>query len=424
MGKKIQLVYATPEGELRLEPELRALAAAGEEYWELTGDDLIPLPPGASLFCLPERQPLGLEDATGEVAIIDEPGLTAVAAILPQGYTRTLLPAYRRRPGAPPLPLFGYTAVAAMDGDLYVAARQTDEDEKWNPLVYNTPDLPGLIQKKLAAHPANRILRQLAKCAREYRCFTAQNIFYRRWEGGIPVSPGCNARCLGCISKQAAECCPSPQGRIAFRPSVAEVVEVALPHLSAVDAIISFGQGCEGEPLLAWEVIKEAITALRRETAGGTININTNAGLPDVLAALAGAGLDSARISLFSADPAAYRLYHRPQGYSLEEVGASIDRLRRESVFVALNLLVMPGFTDLKSQMEKFFAFLAAHPVNMIQLRNLNIDPELLWERLKKGGLDLSGEPAGISTFLAELGKRFPELLVGNYSRAVPKHAE
>lgn len=424
MDNDIQLVYATPDGELRLEPELRALGAAGEEYWELTPEDLIPLPTGASLFCLPGRQPLGLENSTGEVEMIDEPGLTAVAAILPQGYTRTLLPAYQRRSGASPLPLFGYTAVAAIGEELYVAARQTDEQEKWNPLFYNTPDLPELIQNKLAANPDNRLLRQLAKCAQEYQCFTAQNIFYQRWEGGVPVSPACNAECLGCISKQAAECCPSPQGRITFRPSVAEVVEVALPHLSGEEAIISFGQGCEGEPLLAWEVIKEAITVLRRQTRGGTININTNAGLPDALAALADAGLDSARISLFSAAPEAYKLYHRPQGFSLEQVGASIDRLRREAVFVALNLLVMPGFTDLQSQMEQLFAFLEAHPVNMIQLRNLNIDPELLWGRLKKGGLDLSGETVGISTFLAELAQRFPEMLVGNYSRAVKKKAD
>ena len=416
----IQLVYATPDGTLRFDPELQALAA-GEECWELTPDDLMPLPPGAILFSLPDRQPLGLEEATGEVAMVDEPGLTAVAAILPQGYTRTLLPAYQSRPGAPPLPLFGYTAVAAIDEELYVAARQTDEEEKWNPLFYNTPDLPGLIQKKLAAYPKNRLLRQLAKCAQEYQCFTAQNIFYHRWEGGVPVSPACNAECLGCISKQPAECCPSPQGRLTFRPSVAEVVEVALPHLSGADAIISFGQGCEGEPLLAGEVIRETITALRRQTGDGTININTNAGRPEMLAALADAGLNSARISLFSAAPEAYRLYHRPQGFSLEQVGASIDRLRQGAVFVALNLLVIPGFTDLKPQMEQLFAFLAAHPVHMIQLRNLNIDPELLWGSLKKGGLDLSGELVGISTFLAELKKRLPEVVVGNYSRAVQK---
>ena len=419
MSDKIKLVYATSKGELRFEPELKALGAAGEEYWEVTEEDLIPLPPGANLFYLPGRQPLGLEIKTGEVEKIDEQEITAVAAILPQGYTRLLLPAYQRLPAAPRLPLFGYTAVAFMGEQLYVAARCTDDLKKWDPLVYNLPALPTLIKEKIASYPRNRILRQLAKCAQEYHCFTAQNIFYERWEGGIPVSPTCNAQCLGCISKQVAECCPSPQGRINFHPSSEEVVEVALPHLDGEEAIISFGQGCEGEPLLAWPVIKEAITAIRKKTSKGTININTNAGLPKALEELAEVGLNSARISIFSMDPDFYCFYHQPQGFDLLQVGESIRRLRKRSVFVSLNLLALPGFTDRKPQMERMFQFLDEHPVNMIQIRNLNIDPDFVWGKMKKERKALTGEVIGMANFLDELAAKFPEIIVGNYSRAL-----
>ncbi len=419
MSDKIKLVYATSKGELRFEPELKALGAAGEEYWELTEEDLIPLPPGANLFYLPGRQPLGLEIKTGEVEKIDEQEITAVAAILPQGYTRLLLPAYQRLPAAPRLPLFGYTAVAFMGEQLYVAARCTDDLKKWDPLVYNLPALPTLIKEKIASYPRNRILRQLAKCAQEYHCFTAQNIFYERWEGGIPVSPTCNAQCLGCISKQVAERCPSPQGRINFHPSSEEVVEVALPHLDGEEAIISFGQGCEGEPLLAWPVIKEAITAIRKKTSKGTININTNAGLPKALEELAEVGLNSARISIFSMDPDFYCFYHQPQGFDLLQVGESIRRLRKRSVFVSLNLLALPGFTDRKPQMERMFQFLDEHPVNMIQIRNLNIDPDFVWGKMKKERKALTGEVIGMANFLDELAAKFPEIIVGNYSRAL-----
>ena len=41
-----------------------------------------------------------------------------------------------------PASLFGYTAVAFMDGQLWVAAQRTDELEKWDPRFYNTPELP------------------------------------------------------------------------------------------------------------------------------------------------------------------------------------------------------------------------------------------------------------------------------------------
>lgn len=414
---KIYVVYATDRGELEFDSELAALGADGEEYWELTAEDLIPLPAGATLFYLPGRAPLGVAD-DGSVVSIAEKGITAVAAILPQGYTRLFLPAYQREPDAPRLPLFGYTAVVFKEGELWVAARRTDELGRWEPRYYSTPELPGLIEAKLAAHPKNRILKQLAHCATEYHCFTAQNIFYGRWEGGIPVSPSCNAQCLGCISQQASECCPSPQERITFAPTVEEVVEVGLAHLVNDEAIISFGQGCEGEPLLAGKVIKEAITVLRQKTAAGTININTNAGLPAVLGDLAAAGLNTARISLFSADPAYYRFYHRPQGYTIDQVSDSIRRLDRYAVFISLNLLTLPGFTDREAQVEKLFAFLRNHPVGMIQIRNLNIDPDYIWARMHQEKLAPAGPTLGIAGFLAELEREFPTLVVGNYSRA------
>lgn len=407
-------VYADKNGEIMIEPGLGALGSSGGEWWELVDEDLIPFPPGADLMLLPGRRPVGV-NPSGEAEVIVERGVTAVAAVLPQGYTRLLLPAYERKASAPQLPLFGYTAVAAKNGCLYVTARRTDSAEIWNPLFYNTPELKDLVRAKVEKYPRNRILRQLEKCALEYHCLTAQNIFYGRWEGGIPVSPVCNARCLGCVSKQPAECCPSPQGRINFTPSVDEVVEVAACHLEGEGAIISFGQGCEGEPLLAGETIVEAVKRVRKRTRRGTININTNAGVPGTLQALAAAGLDSARISLFSANPIHYNLYHRPEGYDLTQVGQAIDLLREEGCFVSLNLLILPGFTDQTGEMEHLWNFLRRHPVNMIQFRNLNIDPDWFWE---KSGIP-HGKAGGIRAFITRLQKDFPSVLLGNFSRAL-----
>ena len=51
-----------------------------------------------------------------------------------------------------------------------------------------------------------------------------------------------------------------------------------------------------------------------------------------VLEELAIAGLNTARISLFSADPDYYRFYHQPQGYTLDHVGEAIRRLDRYGV--------------------------------------------------------------------------------------------
>ena len=50
-------------------------------------------------------------------------------------------------------------------------------------------------------------------------------------------------------------------------PSVAEISQLAVSHLETADnPIVSFGQGCEGEPLLQAETIDKAIKRIRSKT--------------------------------------------------------------------------------------------------------------------------------------------------------------
>ncbi|MDI3281187.1 MAG: radical SAM protein, partial [Bacillota bacterium] len=317
------LVYADKQGRLYQDPELAALGRSGEEYWPLGAADLIPLPPGAEVAVLPGRSPLGV-DRRGRAAVVSSEGrqpLWAVGALLPPGYLRLALPAWEKEEGAPPLGLFGYTALAGRKNRLYVAALPLDPDPRWDPRHYNLPGLAELVAQRRRASPSNRLLAHLAHCAEVYHCYTAQNLFYRRWEAGIPVSPACNAGCLACISFQEAECCPAPQKRLEFVPTPEEVEELMEPHLAgAPEAIVSFGQGCEGEPLLQAELLEEVIGRVRRRTARGSINLNSNGGDPQVVERLCRAGLNCLRVSLFSARPALYDLYHRPRGYGVPEV--------------------------------------------------------------------------------------------------------
>ncbi|NPV52340.1 MAG: radical SAM protein [Firmicutes bacterium] len=451
----MRLLVADEEGRISVDEELACAGRTGDILVEVQPADVIPMPPGATLMFLPGREAIGVDVRSGEFTMAGH-GLNAVSAILPQGYTRTLLPAYTTcgpwaggryargryaRGGRVAhasgghtggvrhqiLPLFGYTMVGMGDDGLVVAAVQTDEDFKWSPDNYNTGDLPDRVAAVLEELPGNRILRQLSKCALEYGCFTAQNIFYRRWEGGIPVAEACNARCLGCISIQPSECCPAPQERIRFTPSVAEIVEVALPHLEeAEDAIISFGQGCEGEPLTRSELLVEAVRSLRQATGRGTININTNAGDTRGFKALCEAGLDSARVSLISARPEMYDSYHRPHGYSLEDVIASLKIAKGYGVFTSVNLLAFPGVTDREKDIEALAGLIGATGLDMIQLRNLNIDPDFFIEVVRRSGAGASGEgeviggeAIGMVNFIEALKSSFPSLEIGSYSRPV-----
>ena len=382
-SQKIKLIYADQKGSLYPEPSLIAVGINGQQA-EIADQSWIDLPAGGEVIVLPGRLPLGYDEKSHSMEIVE--GFNAVAAILPVGLTRCLLPGYEMDVQQE-LPLFGYTAVGAIGEQFKVAAIKTDEDLKWNPVYYNTSDLPRLIKQKAQAHPHNRILKQLAQCASEYHCLTAQNIFYGRWEAGIPVSPVCNANCLGCISKQPAECCPSPQGRIDFVPTVPEVVELAVSHLdTAADAIISFGQGCEGEPSLQRELLVKAITEIRKQTAKGTVNINSNAGCFQSIQAMIDTGLDSIRVSLFSARPENYHWYHRPEGYHLTDVHKSLKYAADQGVMVALNLLLYPGFTNQVEETKALYQLIGDTGIKQVQLRNLNLDPEKLVVKMGKGG--------------------------------------
>jgi pyruvate-formate lyase-activating enzyme len=365
----IGLAYCDREGRIYYDEEREPLADGGAVR-SAHSDELIPAPPGTVEMILPGRLARTATGTTREEY--------ALAVILPAGYTRLLVPAYETQPGAPALPLFGYTFACVVDDELYVAAMKTDESEDWQPRRFRAGELEAILDRRLQSDPGNQVLAQVALCSREYGCFTAQNVFLERGEAALPVSPKCNARCVGCISEQEPDAgLPSPQTRIAYETKADELTRIAIHHLERVpDGIVSFGQGCEGEPLLRSIEIARAIERIRAQRSNGTINLNTNGSLTSALERCIDAGLQAVRISLNSFRPHVYAAYYRPIGYELDDVLASIRLAVERGLRVSLNLLTHPGVTDDEDEVEAMTAFLREVRVAMIQTRTLNIDPE------------------------------------------------
>ena len=408
---EITAVYADKHGNIRVAEGVRALGRIGASNVPLCANDLILLPESADLMFMPKHYAVG-QSADGREERIRG---TAVAAILPQGYTRTHLPAFFRSEDAAPLPLYGYTSVVSYHGELCVAAVYTDENEKWDPANYNGKELKKLVRRTMKDLPHNRIVAQVGSCSLNYHCLTAQNLFYRRWECGVPTSPVCNANCLGCISLQTSECCPSPQERITFAPTAEEIAEVGIYHLAlAPDGIISFGQGCEGEPSLAADRIAEGIRKIRAVTTRGQINMNSNAGFPAGMRKIVDAGLDSLRVSIISARDESYTAYYRAS-YPLDNVKESLRYALDHDVYVSLNLLHFPGFTDRVEELAAWQEFFRVLPVQMIQMRNLNIDPTLFLRTMPEAESD----PVGTKNFMDTLHAEFPQLVIGSFSHYV-----
>ncbi len=413
-----QAVFSNQNGECMENPDLVMLGRSGNSWVVPAEKEMMLLPQGASLITVPGCYPVGLDKADQAICMardIHRPlqRAEAVAALLPQGFTRTLLPACVAEDPQKEIPLLGYTAVGFRDGQLYAAAVQSDRHHHWHPKFYNTEQLTDRIDQMLKGYPDNRIIRQLAQCSLHYGCFTAQNLFYRRWEAGIPTTPVCNANCLGCISEQHGEAA-SPQHRLDFVPTVAEIYELGAGHLAtAPDAIISFGQGCEGEPSLNDVLIATAVARIRAQTEQGIINMNTHGGNYRQLLRLFQAGLDAMRVTIFSFIKEDYDNYHRPRNYHFQQVKDGVKAALDRGLQVSFNLLVWPGFTDQPEQVEALLDFVQENPVQMIQLRNLNIDPEVIKDHIGFKSVGL-----GITALIDILQKEVPQVALGSYTHS------
>ncbi len=415
------MVFADLEGNITDFPSLSMAGMANGQFRQPLLSELIPLPEGSELFLLPGRFPVGSDPDTGEPLLVDENpfspgnGLQAVAAFMAPAHTAILSSAYQKHDiNAPILPLFAYSAVGWYNDKFWVAGFRSDMDVRQDCNQYSQKTVRKKTHKLLNAYKKNRLIQHLGKCCLTYGCPAARNYFLGRWEAPIPTSPRCNARCVGCISLQVSGCCPSTQDRIQFVPSPKEISQMAVAHLeSAPSPIVSFGQGCEGEPLLQADTIEKAIQQIRKKTNKGTINLNSNSSLPLAVDKLARAGLDSIRVSLNSVQEKYYNAYYRPVNYRFDDVKRSIVTMKEKNKFVSLNYFILPGVTDSISEYEALTTFLHEYQVDLIQLRNLNMDPE--WY-LKVLDFPKDQKQLGIKKWLNLLRQDFPALRFGYFN--------
>lgn len=412
----MNLVYADEHGNLFDHPDYIGLGRSGDMIVEIMEDELIPLPEGATLVSLPFTRPIGLDPESGQMQALPG-GAQAVGALLPQGYTRLCLPGYVKSDKKEKLPLFGYTAVVWKDGQFYVTAEQCDDPERWDPLNCDRQELNVQVERLLQKYPDNRLYKHLSNCALGYECLTASNTFLSRWEGAVPVSYSCNAGCFGCISEQPDDSgFVAPQTRMNFKPTVDEVVEIMLEQLKEPESIISFGQGCEGEPSTQVKIIVEAMKRVRAQNTLGYININTNAGLTDFMRAIVDAGLDLMRVSTISAIDEHYNAYYKPRAYTLQNVERSLKYATDQGVYTSINYLIFPGVTDREEEIEAMIGFAKRTGLKLIQMRNLNIDPESYLELIPKA----QGEIYGMKQMLEIYRQELPDVVIGSYTHVPP----
>ena len=408
------ILYSDGNGNIFEDTSLYVTGRTGWDAVAIPTDEWIDLPDGGSLYELPGRRGIGIDVQTGEMRLCDKGW--AVAAFIPPAHTGFYLSAYETNPEAPTLPLFCYTAVGWHNEKFYVPAVRIEQDIRQECRGFDHDKVEDGISHILNAFPQNRLVKHLAdNYALTYHCPAARNYFMGRWECPVPASSACNANCVGCISLQAdEEEIVSPQDRLNFKPTVEEIVEFTVPHLeTAPFPLISFGQGCEGEPLLMGKVIEKAIIEIRKHTDKGSININTNGSKPDAVKRLCEAGLNSIRVSTNSARKEIYTPYYRPNNYQFEDIVESLKIVNSFGGWTSLNYFVFPGMTDSVAEYEALRKLIKDTGLKMIQWRSFNIDPD--WY-LRKIGVTETGECMGVNKMIQSIREEFPDLKFGYFN--------
>ena len=415
----VRLLVADAAGRIYEHPELLLAGERGAGPEPIAASEWIPLPRGSDLFALPGRAPIGIGGQRTPVVVDEWLGgeARAVAAFVAPAHTVTYNAVWQTRASAPTLPTFAYAPVGIADERYWTPAFRSDPDPRQDPWRFSRARILAGVARKRAELPRNRVERQLEKCALEYGCRAAQNFFLGRHEGPLPSSSACNAQCVGCISLQPDGRFRASHDRLALPPTPKELADVALSHFARVpDGVVSFGQGCEGEPLLFGKTLVEAVRRMRAQHARGTVNLNTNASQPEVVRALVAAGLGAIRASMNSPRPAIYSAYYKPRGYGIDEVIESLGIVTAAGGHASINLLCFPGVTDTEPELGALAALIEKTGLQMIQLRNLNIDPELYRASLPVGVV----QPGrGMRWLRDALAKRFRQLKFGYFNPRV-----
>ncbi len=403
-----------------------AVGMSGTSPVVLTNDKTITMPHGSELMMLPHRRPIVYNIALDKFEIIEynpfdpQEKIFPVAVFNSPGYVNQHFCAYDDQDIKVFLPLFSYGAVGFGKNNFKSSAILVDSEPRQDLRQMPHKGVVKGVKKMQVKYPANRLMRHLETCALKYGCPAGKNFFLQRYEAPLPTSTTCNANCLGCISLQTKDNLCACQDRISFLPSSQEIAQISLEHIFHVkNSVVSFGQGCEGEPLTAFKVIEPAIKLIREKSNNGTINLNTNASLPQYVEKLCLAGLDSMRVSMNSVQENCYNVYFRPKSYRFSDVLKSIETAKKHGKFVAVNYLNCPGFTDSKKEFQALKNFITTYQIDMIQWRNLNFDPNKYFEMMSK--IEDLGKPLGMQNIMDQLKSLYPKLIHGYFNPPVKR---
>ena len=287
------LLVADPSGKVLEHPRLLATVRVGRGGAPATRAGQSRFRRARRLVHLPGRRPVGVDPETGELVLVSRGAGGKAALRSPRGRRARSpgLHADLSSPGevkadGPVLPQWAYTAAA------WGGRRGARSPGRCTPIVARTGpgalldrrELKARVEAHRARFPENRVLQ----AARDLRArLPLLHQPERLLRPGRRRDPGLGhvqrrLRRLHLRPARRTDRPPRTSGWTTDRPPRRwrEVGARRTCARAGPRTMVSFGQGCEGEPLTRWRVIAEAIRLHpRADEPGLACNINTNASL-------------------------------------------------------------------------------------------------------------------------------------------------
>ncbi|HEX6060585.1 MAG TPA: hypothetical protein VF001_00825, partial [Candidatus Limnocylindria bacterium] len=258
-------------------------------------------------------------------------------------------------------------------GELVVAAVQLGAAPLAGP-----QDLGTAISRRLGAEPSNKLLRQLARCARDYRCAAARNAFLGQGECALPLGAPANDGAAPLVALRRHEE-RAPLEPSAFKVTPADAAAVAVAHFAAGGSSVSFGHACEGEPLDAIRDVVDAAARIRAASPAGAIVLRTSGSSAAALGRAADSGIDRVVVRIASAAGPTYERVHHPIGFRWTDVRGALREAATRRCAISVELLALPGLSDRDSEAGALVALLGELPPGTeLRLAGLAADPYAL----------------------------------------------
>lgn len=152
--------------------------------------------------------------------------------------------------------------------------------------------------------------------------------------------------------------------------------------------------------------VAEWITAVRRQSDQGELQLVAPAATPEAVRDWCRAGINRLHLTLNSAREDYYQTFYRPQGYRFDRLTGALHTAASLGAGIDLTYLTFPGLTDHPVEMKALEDLLREFPVETLHLSNLAIDPE--WYMDELAILPLSRKQAGMAKWLAHFQEQFP----------------